>query len=123
MEGLSLNWQLVERGATLVKKTRSASAYRLYALSDGRRPGMVRESVNGKAIEVEVWAVPAQNFGGFVAAIPAPLGIGKVELIDGSWHSGFICDSYGLKDAKDITDFGGWRAWTATLARKLDSKI
>ncbi len=46
-----------------------------------------------------------------LAAIPAPLGIGKVELADGRWESGFICDSYGLEGATDISEFGGWRSW------------
>jgi len=38
------------------------------------RPGMIRVSVGGAAIEVEVWAVPAEHLGSFVAGIPAPLG-------------------------------------------------
>jgi allophanate hydrolase len=60
---------------------------------------------------VEVWSLPTRELGSFVAAIPAPLGIGKVELADGRWESGFICDSYGLEGATDISEFGGWRAW------------
>ncbi|MGV6807096.1 MAG: allophanate hydrolase-related protein, partial [bacterium] len=109
LEGLPLNWQLTERGATLIEKTRSSENYRLYALTDGKRPGMVRVSSDGAAIAVEVWRMPVEEFGSFVAAIPAPLGIGKVELADGRWESGFVCDGYGLEGARDITKFGGWR--------------
>ncbi|MHB8939585.1 MAG: allophanate hydrolase-related protein [Thiobacillus sp.] len=27
--------------------------------------------------------------------------------------NGFICEGVGVADAKDITEFGGWRAWLA----------
>ena len=113
LEGLPLNWQLTERGAKLVSKTQSADKYRLYALAGGPpyRPGMVRDEVNGQAIEVEVWRLPTAQFGSFVAGIPQPLGIGKVELADGRWCSGFICEQYALETAEDITELGGWRAY------------
>ena len=86
LEGLPLNHQLTSRNATLVRRTRTASAYRFYALPGGPpfRPGLVRVTSGGASIEVEVWSVPAEHFGRFVAGIPAPLGIGKVELEDGS---------------------------------------
>lgn len=113
LEGLPLNPQLTERGAKLISKTQSADKYRLYALAGGPpyRPGMVRDEVNGQAIEVEVWRLPTAQFGSFVAGIPQPLGIGKVELADGRWVSGFICENYALETAEDITELGGWRAY------------
>lgn len=111
LQGQPLNWQLTERGAHLVKLCQSANCYRLYALSDGKRPAMMRSAEGGQSIEVEVWSMPAEHFGSFVAAIPAPLGIGKVELEDGSWKSGFICESSGLAGATEITGFGAWRRW------------
>jgi len=115
MEGLALNHQLTERGARLVAATRTASRYRLYALAGGppRRPGLVRVASGGEAIEVEVWELPLAGLGGFVAGIPAPLGIGTVELEDGAWHKGFICEPCALEEAVDITACGGWRAWLA----------
>ena len=70
---------------------------------------------NGVQIEVEVWTIPATEFGSFVADIPAPLGIGKVQLEDGRMVSGFICEPYGLEGAKDISDLGGWRAYQSSL--------
>ena len=112
LDGLPLNWQLKERGATLLEKTQSAPCYKLFALAGGPpfRPGMQRVNSGGNAIEVEVWQVPKAQFGSFVAEIPAPLGIGKVELADGRWESGFICEGYGFEGAKDITELGSWRA-------------
>lgn len=117
LEGQPLNWQLTERGATLQSKTSTAPVYRLYALAGGppMRPGMQLNETNGAAIEVEVWRVPSAEFGSFVAGIPAPLGIGKLKLVDGRLVSGFICEGYALEEAKDITEFGSWRSYLASL--------
>jgi allophanate hydrolase len=111
LSGFPLNHQLTSRGAKLIATTTSAPNYKFYALAGGPpyRPGMVRVEDGGSAIEVEVWAVPANEFGSFVAGIPAPLGIGKVELADGSWQPGFICEPCGVAGAKDITAMGSWR--------------
>lgn len=57
--------------------------------------------------------MPAGQFGSFVAGIPAPLGIGKVRVEDGSQVCGFICEPYGLDGAEEITHLGGWRAYLA----------
>jgi allophanate hydrolase len=113
MEGLPLNWQLRERGAYLLQRTQSASCYRLYALAGGPpfRPGMICVPSGGAPIEVEVWAIPTEHLGSFVAGIPAPLGIGKLELADGTRVPGFICEGLGIDGAADITHFGGWRAY------------
>ncbi|OLS60751.1 allophanate hydrolase [Pseudomonas putida] len=113
LEGLALNWQLKQRGATLVEAIRSSPNYRLYALAGGpvQRPGMVRVASDGVAIAMEVWQVPSAALGAFLSEIPAPLGLGKVELEDGRWETGFVCDAYGLEGAQDISKWGGWRAW------------
>ncbi|KZY67241.1 hypothetical protein A3758_13340 [Oleiphilus sp. HI0118] len=118
LKGLPLNWQLTERGATLKECTQTASVYRMYALAGGPpfRPGLVLDEQQGAAIDVEIWRVPSEHFGSFVAGIPAPLGIGKVRLQDGSYVSGFICEPYGLEGSKEITQLGGWRAYLKELA-------
>ena len=113
LEGQPLNWQLLDRGATLQLKTQTRSSYALYALPDGRRPALVPKE-SGTAIEVEVWRMPMQEFGSFVAGIPSPLGIGKVVLEDGATVPGFICEEGGIADATDISRFGGWRAYLAS---------
>ncbi|MFF7706604.1 allophanate hydrolase [Pseudomonas sp. NPDC007930] len=115
LDGLALNGQLQQRGARLLQATHSAPHYRLYALAGGgvKRPGMVRVAEQGAAIAVEVWELPSLELGSFLNGIPAPLGLGKVELADGSWETGFICEGYGLAGAVDITEWGGWRAWLA----------
>ena len=112
LAGQPLNWQLLDRGAAFKLLTRTAPAYALYALPDGKRPALVQKG-NGSAIEVEVWEMPMAEFGSFVAGIPAPLGIGKVTLESGFSVPGFICEEGGIIGARDISQFGGWRAWLA----------
>jgi allophanate hydrolase len=113
LDGLPLNWQLKQRGARLIEASHSSADYRLYALAGGPplRPGMVRVAEGGVAIAVEVWELPSSELGSFLTGIPAPLGLGKVQLADGQWASGFICEPYGLQGAEDISHFGGWRAY------------
>jgi len=117
LDGLPLNSQLTQRGGRLVATTSSAPHYRLYALAGGAipRPGLVRAEHGGAAIAVEVWELPSAEIGSLLAGIPAPLGLGRIELADSSVETGFICESQGLADAVDITHFGGWRAWLAHL--------
>ncbi|EJN28011.1 allophanate hydrolase [Pseudomonas sp. GM78] len=118
LDGLALNLQLKQRGARLVESTFSSADYRLYALAGGPpfRPGMVRVKDGGVAVAVEVWELPSSELGSFLTGIPAPLGLGKVQLADGRWESGFICEAYGLEGAADISHLGGWRAYLKTLA-------
>jgi allophanate hydrolase len=113
LSGLPLNTELTERHARLVSATQTAPRYRLYALPDGKRPGLIRVENGGAAIACEVWEMPLEKFGPFVAGVPAPLGIGKLELADGSSVSGFICEGIGVAGAQDVTRYGGWRAWLA----------
>ncbi|MFJ4142339.1 allophanate hydrolase [Pseudomonas sp. NPDC089734] len=113
LDGLALNWQLKQRGARLLEVTKSSPDYQLHALAGGPpfRPGMLRVAQGGVAIEVEVWELPSRELGSFLTGIPAPLGLGKVQLADGRWESGFICEPYGLEGATDISHLGGWRAY------------
>ncbi|MFJ1467565.1 allophanate hydrolase [Massilia orientalis] len=118
LAGQPLNWQLLERGARKVAATHTAPHYRLYALpgTTPPKPGLARVDRDGAAIEVEVWELPLRRFGEFVAEIPAPLGIGSLELADGRWVKGFICEPAAIADATDISMFGGWRAYRSRQA-------
>lgn len=117
MSDLPLNGQLTSRRATFVRAARTKNAYRFFALpgSAPKRPGLIRDRANGYSIEVEVWRVPAEEFGSLVALIPAPLGIGKVELDDGTWHCGFLCETFAVADAHEISQLGSWREYLQTL--------
>jgi allophanate hydrolase len=120
MSGLPLNHQLIERGARLVRSARTAPQYRFFALTDFKppRPGLVR-GPGGHAIDVEVWEVPTEAFGSFVDGIPAPLGIGTLQLDDGEELRGFICEAYATAGAEEISKLGGWRAY---VARRTETK-
>ena len=81
LSGQPLNHELGALGARLRRTTRTAADYRLFALSDGKRPGLVRRpSAAGVAIEVEVWDLPSAAIGALLATIAPPLGLGTVAL-------------------------------------------
>ncbi|MFM0339728.1 allophanate hydrolase [Paraburkholderia fungorum] len=120
LRGQPLNWQLQEAGARFIEATHTASGYRLYALANTQppKPGLVRMNgeggESGQPIAVEVWEVPLRAFGKFVMDVPAPLGIGTLQLADGRAVKGFICEPSAVSDdsgATDITSFGGWLAY------------
>ncbi|PCD00014.1 allophanate hydrolase [Halopseudomonas pelagia] len=115
LSGMPLNTQLTERHARFVESTLSADNYRLYALPNTTppKPGLIR-SAEGAAIAVELWDVPVELFGSFVALVPAPLGIGTLTLQDGREVKGFICEGAAVEGATDITHLGGWRAYIAS---------
>ncbi|WP_395055058.1 allophanate hydrolase [Polaromonas sp.] len=119
LSGMPLNSQLTERGATLVGSTETAAHYRLYALpgTTPPKPGLLRVASNqGVRIALEIWDMPLTEYGSFVALIPAPLGIGTLELTDGSSVQGFVCEAQALQSgARDISHLGGWRAYIQSL--------
>ena len=117
LTGQPLNRQLTDLNAKLEGATTTSEDYRLYALSNTAlaKPGLVR-SHNGAKIPVEVWLLDDAAFGHFCAMVPAPLGIGNVELADGSWVKGFICEQIAIEDATDITAHGGWKAYLKALS-------
>ena len=119
LRGMQLNFQLTTRDAAFVEATETAPCYGLYALANTQpaKPGIARQP-SGAAIAVELWDIPLARFGEFVAEIPAPLGIGSLELADGRWVKGFICEPAALHDATDITEYKGWRNWIASQESK-----
>lgn len=118
LSGQPLNHQLTDRGAKLLRTTTTSGDYRFYAL-DGTappKPGLVREEgFMGPGIEVEIWRMPLDAFGSFVAMIPSPLGIGTLRLADGSTVKGFLCEPVAVASATEITELGGWRAYLGTF--------
>ena len=114
LAGQPLNHQLTSRGARLVRTCRTAPQYRFYALRDTTppKPGLVLEpGFSGPGIEVEIWAVPEDAFGSFVAEVPPPLAIGNAQLDDGSWVKCFVCEPFAVAGSREITALGGWRAF------------
>lgn len=118
LSGLPLNGQLLERGATLQCRARTAPRYRLHALpgTTPPKPGLQRVAEDGASIELEVWDMPMSAVGSFLALIPPPLGLGSVELEDGRIVHGFLCEAHALRNAPDVSAHGGWRAYMAARA-------
>jgi len=114
LSGQPLNYQLKDAGAFLIETSSTSSNYRLFALRETvpPKPGLVRAK-EGAAIEVEVWAIPEDRFGGFVAAVPPPLGIGSCTLAGGRTVKSFVCEPFAVEGAEEITRLGGWRKYVA----------
>ena len=121
LSGLALNHELLQRDSRLEKATHTAPRYRLFALpgTTPPKPGMVRAAAaDGHAIALEIWRLSPAAFGSFVAAIPSPLGIGRIEMEDGEWVQGFLCESWAVEGATEISQLGGWRAYLAARSPK-----
>lgn len=118
LSGMALNGELKALGGRLLEAARTAADYRLYALATTPpKPGMLRvEAGTGSAIELELWALSAAAFGNFVAAVPPPLSIGTIRLADGRGIKGFIVEAADVDGAREISAFGGWRAFMAEAA-------
>ncbi len=119
LAAMPLHWQLTSRDAKLWRRTRTAPAYRLYAIAHSTppKPALVHVGDGGASIEVEVYELDVEAFGSFVVEVPAPLAIGTLTLEDGTEVKGFVAEPRALDGAADITAFGGWRAYIASLAQ------
>ncbi|MBB4192143.1 allophanate hydrolase [Rhizobium aethiopicum] len=121
LTGMPLNHELTRPGGRRIRSCRTAPDYRLFVLPGTvpPKPGLIREpGFDGTGLEVEVWKVTPEAFGRFVQNIPAPLGIGKVTLDDGSQISGFLCEAHAIEGAREITELGGWRAYVSDQMKK-----
>jgi allophanate hydrolase len=123
LSGMPLNGELVTLGGTLVEATRTLPIYKLYALPGTvpPKPGLLRVDADGSAIEVEIWALSPAAFGLFVSRIPSPLGVGTLQLENDQSVKGFLVEAVATVGARDISGFGGWRAFMASLARPVET--
>jgi gamma-glutamylcyclotransferase (GGCT)/AIG2-like uncharacterized protein YtfP len=118
MRGLELNANLVEAGATFVRETRTAPVYRLWSIG-GRHPAMIRVDADGAAIVVEVWSVPPAGLATILLKEPPGLCIGKVRLEDGSETLGVLGEPALCEGMREITEYGGWRAYVDDVSRRM----
>jgi len=118
LSGMALNRELTALGGRLLDTTTTAPDYKLYALeTTPPKPGMLRVNEGtGTSITLEIWSLSAAAFGQFVAAIPPPLSVGTIRLTDGRGVKGFLVEPAGVAGARDISTFGGWRAYMAEAA-------
>jgi allophanate hydrolase len=115
LSGMALNSELTALDARLLEEAVTAPDYRLYALDTAPpKPGLLRVAAGaGTAIKLELWAMSPAAFGRFVAAVPPPLSIGTIRLADGREAKGFIVEPEAINGAREISAYGGWRAFMA----------
>jgi allophanate hydrolase len=110
LSGLPLNHQLVSRGGTLLRRSRTAEAYTMLRVPTGvPRPALVPGT---SSYEVEVWELPTQGLGELLALVGAPLRLGQVLLADGTSAVGFVGDSRLLEGAEEL----GVRSWREVVS-------
>ncbi len=120
LTGLPLNYQLVELGAIYHQTTLTSPKYHMFALAHQElpKPGMFR-SATGTNLEVEVWEMPISRVGAFLSLVKHPLSLGEIELEDGTWVHGFICNPYIAQEGEEISTFGGWRQYLVSKSHKV----
>ena len=112
MRGLELNGNLIAVGARFERETTTAPHYRLWSISD-RHPAMIRVRRGGAAVAVEVWDVPAAGLAQILLSEPPGLCVGKVSLADGAETLGVLGEPALCEGQREITEYGGWRAYLA----------
>jgi allophanate hydrolase len=118
LKGFPLYWQLQQRQCRFVGSTQTSNSYKLVALNSTLppKPGLIRVNEGGSAIWVEIYRMPAREVGSFFALIQHPLGLGSIELGDGQWVKGFICEASASDGSKDISHFGGWKKYMESVS-------
>lgn len=117
MRGLELNGNLVAAGARFLRETTTAPHYRLWSIDD-RHPAMLRVAQGGVGVAVEVWEVPEPGLAQILLNEPAGLCVGKVRLADGEETLGVLGEPLLCEGRREITQFGGWRAYIAARAQE-----
>jgi allophanate hydrolase len=110
LRGQPLAWQLADRGARWIGSACTAPLYRLVRLDTSPpKPGLMRVgAVDGTSIGGELWLVGTAMLGDFLAALPAPMALGRVTLADGSEVVGFGCALDAWHSGEDISRHGDW---------------
>jgi gamma-glutamylcyclotransferase (GGCT)/AIG2-like uncharacterized protein YtfP len=114
MRGLALHNNLA--GATFLREAHTAPKYRLHSIGD-RHPGMFEVTEGGVSVSGEVYRVPTEVWARVEAGEPPNLYRGRVELADGEQVFGILYPQAAVRpEHRDISAFGGWRAYVATLS-------
>ncbi len=116
MRGLELNPNLLAVGATFVREAKTAACYRIWSIND-RHPAMMRFREGGVDVALELWCVPPAGLASVLSREPAGLAIGKVKLSDGEEVLGVLGEAFLCEGQREITSYGGWRAYTAATKR------
>ena len=113
MRGLELNPNLLAVGARFVREDETDACYRIWSIAD-RHPAMMRTPGEGTRVALELWEVPLAGLATILQNEPPGLAIGKVALADGSFVLGVLGEPFLCQGQREITEFGGWRAYIAS---------
>jgi hypothetical protein len=115
MRGLELNPRMLAVGGRFDREATTTPQYRLWSIDD-RHPAMIRVREGGVAVAVEVWRIPETGFAQLLIGEPPGLCIGKVQLADGEETLGVLGEPALCEGQREITRYGGWRAYIAARA-------
>jgi gamma-glutamylcyclotransferase (GGCT)/AIG2-like uncharacterized protein YtfP len=115
MRGLALHHNL--DGAEFVGAFRTAPKYRLYSIGDVH-PGMFEVEAGGVSVAGEIYRMTDEIWRRVEAGEPPHLYRGAVKLSDGRSVDGILFPR-ALAEGRhrDISDFGDWRAYIASLRK------
>ncbi|KPQ34768.1 MAG: hypothetical protein HLUCCA11_13660 [Phormidesmis priestleyi Ana] len=117
MRNLSLNPNLINVGSTFEREAKTEPCYRIWSIDD-RYPAMIKVKEGGVAVALEVWNVPLAGLGIILSQEPPGLAIGKVGLHDGEEVLGVIGEPLTVEGKREITEYGGWRAYCEAIAKR-----
>jgi len=118
LRGGALAHQLTDLGARWVAEVTTAPRYRMSVLPTAPpKPAVTRvpDGAPGAALSGHRWLLSPAALGRFLAVLPTPMQLGKVELDDGTWRTAFGCDAAAATGA-DISAYGSWPAAIAAGA-------
>ncbi len=105
-------------GVPLIGERRAAPLYRFYSVRD-EFPALYPATEGGQPVLGELYDVPMSSLRALLATEPPELELSIVEL-----EAGELSFAMVLRDTehargihRDITSYGGWRAYRASLAR------
>jgi gamma-glutamylcyclotransferase (GGCT)/AIG2-like uncharacterized protein YtfP len=99
-------------GAPLLGERRTAPLYRFYSVRD-EFPALYPAAEGGQPILGELYDVPMGPLSALLATEPPELELSIVELQDGELSFAMVLreDEHARGLHKDITSYGGWRAY------------
>jgi allophanate hydrolase len=118
LRGGPLVHQLTDLGARWAGELTTSAHYRMALLpSVPPKPAITRlPDGAGTALKAHRWLLSPAALGRFLAGLPAPMQLGKVEFDDGTWRTSFGCDGAAAAAGTDISQYGGWAAAVAAGA-------
>jgi hypothetical protein len=118
MRGGPLSHQLTDLGARWAGEITTAPRYQMSVLATvPAKPAVTRvpDGTAGASLMGHLWLLSPAALGLFLAALPPPMQLGKVEFDDGTWRTGFSCDA-SAATGPDISSYGSWPAAIAAGA-------